>query len=345
MECDEKIIESSADMQVINPPDLDALQEQETRTLSGRTPLWKRVFPFLTAGGILAYLFWHIDTRQCLAAFTQADISLYIPWLIVFIGASFIMDTQNLMETLRHFRYPISFRDTLSIRGVTYLLMTIDYSLGLGALVYYLKRNLSIPIMRSTGLMLYFNGITHFALVIMAVIGLLILTPSSPVLQHFLIFCISFILIDVGIVSILKMLPNRGLMLKIKNFNAIKVFHEAPWATYWALTFWRGIYYVLFIAFFYVAVRAFHMTIPLTTLIAYVPIILLIISLPIAPCGFGTAQAAMIYLFKGYGTSENIMAFGLTYSTSIILSRSLIGLFFANTINEVKQNFAKQEKS
>jgi uncharacterized membrane protein YbhN (UPF0104 family) len=341
MECDEKIIESCTGQQTIRPLEFDGLQEQEPHALSGRTPLWKRVLPFITAGGILAYLFWHIDTRQCLAAFVQADIFLYVPWLIIFIGVSFLLDTQNLMATLRHFQYPISFRDSLSIRGVTYLLMTIDYSLGLGALVYYLKRNLSIPIMRSTGLMLYFNGITHFTLVIMAIIGLMILMPSSPVLQHFLIFCISFIILDVIIVTILKKLPDRGRILKLKNFNAIKVFHEAPWTTYWALTFWRGIYYALFIAFFYVAVRAFHMTIPLITLIAYVPIILLVISLPIAPCGFGTAQAAMIFLFKEYGTSENIMAFGLTYSTSIIVFRSLIGLFFANTISSVKKNFEK----
>ena len=74
------------------------------------------------------------------------------------------------------------------------------------------------------------------------------------------------------------------------------------------------------------------MSIPLVPLIAYVPIILLIISMPIAPCGFGTAQAAMLYLFKDYGTSVNIMAFGLTYSTSVLVFRSLIGLFYSKSI-------------
>jgi hypothetical protein len=98
--------------------------------------------------------------------------------------------------------------------------------------------------------------------------------------------------------------------------------------SFWVLVFWRALYYMLFIIFFYGAFRFFHMHIPVITLIAYIPIILLVISLPIAPCGLGSTQAAMIYLFRGYGTSENIMALGLAYSTSIIVLRSLIGLFF-----------------
>jgi uncharacterized membrane protein YbhN (UPF0104 family) len=121
-------------------------------------------------------------------------------------------------------------------------------------------------------------------------------------------------------------------VLKIKNMNLLKVFHEASWRTYGVLIFWRTLYYTLFVIFFYIAVRAFNMQIPLVALIAYVPIILLVISMPIAPGGFGTAQATMLILFKDYGTNMDIMAFGLTYTTSILVLRYLIGLFYAKHI-------------
>lgn len=71
------------------------------------------------------------------------------------------------------------------------------------------------------------------------------------------------------------------------------------------------------------------MQIPLVALIAYVPIILLVISLVTAPGGFGTAQATMP---KDYGTPLNIMAFGLIYTTSILVLRYLIGLLYAKHI-------------
>ena len=296
---------------------------------------WKRLLPIAVSCAILIYLFWYIDIRQCFDALMNADMTVYVPAVLVLILATFLLDTQNLAATLRHFHYPLSWKNAFTLRGVTYLIMTIDYSVGLGVLIYYLKKHLGIPVMRSTGLMAFFNGITQKALVYMAIIGLIILSPTSPLLHHLLIFLIGFAILDFLFIVVLKKLPSRGLALKIKNLNLLKVFHEAPWRTYGMLLFWRIIYYAFFIAFFYVAVRAFNMQIPLIALIAYVPIILLVISLPIAPGGFGTAQAAMLILFKDYGTNMDIMAFGLTYTTSILVLRYLIGLSFAKHIKGI----------
>jgi uncharacterized membrane protein YbhN (UPF0104 family) len=329
MESPQTMMSDSTTMQAlpINPP-----EETGTLPLAQRSPLWKRILPFIVAGGILTYLFWHIDYRQCLVALTHANLSLYIPCFLAFIAITFLMDTQNLVALLKQFNYHLPFRNALSIRGGTYLIANIDYSLGLGALIYYLKRDLGIPVMRSTGLMVIFNAINQQSLVIMCIFGLLLFSPLNSVLQNFLWVCFAIIIFDIIFIQALKVLPSRGWIGKFKELNIIKVFPEAPWKSYGLLNFWRIVFYSIFIAFFHFALQAFHMSIPLVPLIAYVPIILLIVSLPIAPCGFGTAQAAMIYLFKDYGTSVNILAFGLTYSTSILVFRSLIGLFFSNSL-------------
>jgi len=312
--------------------EMDIHDEERARPFLMSLKIWKRLLPFAVSCAILIYLFWYIDIRQCLHALLNADMTLYVPSVIVLIIATFILDTQNLAETLKHFQYPLTWKNAFTLRGVTYLIMTIDYSVGMGVLIYYLKNHLGIPVMRSTGLMAFFNGITQKALVYMAIIGLIILSPTSALLRNLLIFFIGFALLDILFIVVLKKLPSRGLALKIKNMNLLKVFHEAPWRTYGVLIFWRILYYAFFVAFFYFAVRAFNMQIPLVALIAYVPIILLVISLPIAPGGFGTAQATMLILFKDYGTNMDIMAFGLTYTTSILVLRYLIGLFYAKHI-------------
>ncbi|HNY64664.1 MAG TPA: lysylphosphatidylglycerol synthase transmembrane domain-containing protein [Deltaproteobacteria bacterium] len=297
-----------------------------------RTPLWKRALPFATAGAIITYLFVHIDMHRFLAALLGADISLYLPWLVAFIVITFLLDTQNLALVLKEFRHPIAFRSALGIRGGTYLLMTIDHTLGLGALAYYLKHELAIPVMRSTGVMLFFNTITQLTLTIMATIGLILVPPSSLPLRYFFILCIGFLGSVLIFVAAMKKLPSRGCGSRIRDLNLLKVFHEASWRSYCSLILWRGVYYLVFIGFFYIALRAFHMHVPLSILTAYVPIILMVVSMPITPCGLGTAQAAMLYLFGDYGPSGTIMAFGLTYSTSILLLRSVIGLIFVNSI-------------
>ncbi len=312
--------------------DMDICDEERGRPFLMNLKTWKRLLPLAVSAAILIYLFWYIDIRLCFNALMNADMAIYVPSVVVLIFATFLLDTQNLAATLKHFHYPLTWKNAFTLRGVTYLIMTIDYSVGLGVLIYYLKKHLGIPVMRSTGLMAFFNGITQKALVYMAIIGLIIMSPTSALLGNMLIFFVGFAVLDFLLIVVLKKIPSRGLALKIKNMNLLKAFHEASWRTYGVLIFWRILYYALFVAFFYVAVRAFNMQIPLVTLIAYVPIILLVISLPIAPGGFGTAQAAMLILFKDYGTNMDIMAFGLTYTTSILVLRYLIGLFYAKHI-------------
>lgn len=312
--------------------EMELPHEEKARLFLMNPKIWKRLLPLAVSCAILIYLFWHIDIRLCVSALMNADMTIYIPSVIVLILATFLLDTQNLAATLKHFHYPLSWKNAFTLRGITYLIMTIDYSVGMGVLIYYLKKHLGIPVMRSTGLMTFFNGITQKALIYMATIGLIILSPTSALLDKLLLFFIGFVILDLLFIVALKKLPPRGLALKIRNLNLLKVFHEASWRTYGILLFWRIIYYTFFIVFFYVAVRAFNMQIPLIALIAYVPIILLVISLPIAPGGFGTAQATMLILFKDYGTNMDIMAFGLTYTTSILVLRYLIGLSFAKHI-------------
>ena len=315
--------------------EMELRDEERARPYLMKPGIWKRLLPLAVSCGILIYLFWYIDIRLFLNALLNADMVIYVPAVLVLIFVTFLLDTQNLAITLKHFHYPLSWKNAFTLRGVTYLIMTIDYSVGMGVLIYYLKNHLGIPVMRSTGLMTFFNGITQKSLIYMAVIGLIILAPTSELLRNLLIIFIGFAALDFLFIVVLKKMPSRGLALKIKNMNLLKVFHEAPWRTYAVLIFWRTLYYSLFVAFFYVAVRAFNMQIPLVALIAYVPIILLVISLPIAPGGFGTAQATMLILFKDYGTAMDIMAFGLTYTTSILVLRYLIGLFYAKHIKGI----------
>jgi uncharacterized membrane protein YbhN (UPF0104 family) len=312
--------------------EMDIPGEEKTRPFLMNPKTWKRLLPIVVAGGILIYLFWHIDIRLCWNALLNADMLVYVPAMLTLIAITFLLDTQNLAATLEHFHYPLSWKNAFTLRGVTYLIMTIDYSVGMGVLIYYLKKHLGIPMMRSTGLMTFFNGITQKALVYMSIAGLIILSPASALLNNLLTLFIGFAVVDFLFIVALKKLPSRGLALKIKNLNLLKVFHEASWRTYAVLLFWRIVYYSVFIVFFYFAVRTFNMQIPLIALIAYVPIILLVISLPIAPGGFGTAQATMLILFKDYGSNTDIMAFGLTYTTSILVLRYLIGLSFAKHI-------------
>jgi len=287
---------------------------------------FKHVLPWLIVIGVFVYLFCRIDRGQFYYSLLQADIGYYIFWLAVFSVAGFLVDAQNLHSILFHFRHPVSYIEALIIKGLSYILMMVNYVAGIGAIVYYLHRDKNISFIRSTGLMMIYNMSSRNSLLMLSGIGVLIAPYSSTLLDNIFVMCVILLAVFIVWILVLKLLPDTGKIKKFKELQLVKVFHEASWKSYILITLGRMIYYSLFIALFYMGVHAFNMEMPLLHLAIYVPIIMLIMSLPVTPFGLGTSQAAMVLFFKGFGTEANILAFGVTYSTSLIIIRGMIGL-------------------
>ena len=146
-------------------------------------------------------------------------------------------------------------------------------------------------------------------------------------------------------VAALRLMPDYRFIAKIKRNDLMKVFIETPAAVYLLHTAYRCGFYATFVLFFYAAARAFNMEIPLIALLAYVPIILLVISIPISAFGLGTSQAAMLVLFRDYGTPAQILAFSLAYSASIVVLRGAIGALYYGIITRRLSCMAAQARS
>ncbi len=305
-----------------------ALQHARTR-FSGI----KRALPWLVGGAILAYLIWRIEYTSLLDALSRADVALYCAALAVFIVLNFVTDTQNLYAILKSSHHEISFKDARLIRGASYLLMIIDYTLGMGSIAYYLNKLKSIPLLRGMGLMFLLNYTTQVSLTLMAIVGtFLAADTSSAWLEKIAVICAALLAFCVLSVLLIKYLPDFRYIRKIKQNDLFKIYIETSFPTYIINIGYRCVFYATFILFFYVAIRAFNIEIPFTALIAYVPVILLVISIPISAFGLGTSQAAMLLLFKDYGSPAQILAFSLVYSASIIIVRGLIGAWYYSII-------------
>ena len=63
-------------------------------------------------------------------------------------------------------------------------------------------------------------------------------------------------------------------------------------------------------------------------IVIYVPIIVLITIIPITIAGLGTREAATIFFFSKYATSESLLSVGILLSFIIVILPSLIGLLF-----------------
>lgn len=306
---------------------MDKANKCEAKDAKQLTRILSKTTPWVIGSSVLVYLIWRIQPRPLIDAMSHAQLLIYIPALIVFVYLSFLVDTQNLQALMKSFGYAFSFAESRTIRGASYLIMVVDYTLGMGSIVYFFNKTKQISLLRGTAIMLYYNYINQMALALLAIAGYPLLGRWIPWLTKGLLVCLLLIFITVAIIGILKH-SNHILAMKLKGTVLAQSFAESSAKTYFINIIYRMGYYFSYVVFFYAAVRAFAMDIPFTTLVAYVPIILLVISIPVSPFGLGTSQATMLFLFKDYGSQPQILAFSLAYTISLLVLRAVLGTYY-----------------
>ena len=224
----------------------------------------------------------------------------------------------------------------LFARGITYILMIINYHLGLGAIAVFIKKHHTISIDRTSGLLFFYLVVDTLTLVIMVLSGCFFLDEMSVQIKTIYYMSFGILLLAAAGIMLLKLTGFETIFLKYKRLEFLKILRDATLKNYFILFLFRGGYFASFIIFFFFAVKAFGMDIPFFSLSVYVPLIFFAGNIPVTPFGLGTIQGAMLYFFKDYSTDANILAFGMVYSTSLLILRLPIGFFYLKQMRDYK---------
>ena len=300
-----------------------------------KVPLYKKIIPWLVSGAILVFLFYRIDREQFIVSLFKADLHIYLPLVMFFILIWYFIEAQNIQKLYQYFGIDVSYPEMLKIRGATFLLMIINYGLGAGGIALYMKKIRNVPIFKSVGMFFYYMVIESGAITFLAMMGCLFTSESSVMLDRIFMLCLGLFLFYNAEIVILRNMPAWGFLRRLREKSFFHVFRTCTLRSYAGLFFYRSCYFLTFVVFFYFALRAFHIEIPMLTLTALVPIIFFVGNLPITPFGLGTIQAAMLYFFKSYSSEANILAVSIVYSTSLIFFRAVIGLFSLSRVTSI----------
>lgn len=296
-----------------------------------KSSMIKRLLPWSIAVLIVSFLLWRVDCRLFIESLGMAEISIYIPLIIVFIFVWFFVESYNIQKLYLYFGHHVEYPTMLSIRGATFLLMIINYGLGAGAIAMYMKKLFGVGLLRSTGILFFYMVVESSGIALMAAAGFLLAGEGSGIADWVLYLAAGLFLFYNVEIIVLKYIPALGFLKRFVNSSILLPIRESTFSIYIKICIQRMGYFMTFVVFFYFAVRAFHMEIPCMTLTALVPIIFFLGNLPITPFGLGTIQAAMLYFFKDYGTPANILAMSLVYTVSLMIFRALIGLYYLKT--------------
>jgi hypothetical protein len=276
------------------------------------------VLGWLVTIAILVYLFRTIHPAQIAKAF-RAAYWWAIPANAILVFAVYLADSFAIKKTFGWFVAPLAYREVLVVRGATYLLALVNYTVGQGAIVYFVNRSRGVPVLRGTAAVLLVMGVNVLVLLVLASIGLVVSTDVPQALRLIVLVAYAALAIYVAVVAakprwlvsrpIFDVLLSAGVSGHLRSM-AVRLPHIfALMALSWA------------------SMAAFGVVLPIAKAVMCLPIVYFVAVLPISFQGLGTSQAMLIHFFAVYapGTTDEAR-------WAVILAASLVSQAIAFVI-------------
>jgi Lysylphosphatidylglycerol synthase TM region len=274
--------------------------------------------PWLAGALILALLFARVDLAVTREAIADADLLVYVPVALAFTGVWLALDAFVLRGLFASVGAELSLVGMMQARAATYPWMAVSFDLANVALVNELRRATGAPLAQLAGAMLAHYGCDLVALSTIAAAASLALEGSfSSVLRPILLGLAGLALAVLVAARLGVARIGRGAFA-----DALRSLRARDLARVVAL---RWLFYASFAVFVWATLPCFALRVPFLDVLARMPLVQSIAALPISPSGIGTAQAAMLALFTGFGPPARWLAYSLVYGLTLVLLRLPIG--------------------
>jgi hypothetical protein len=254
-----------------------------------------RIVPWVVTAAILAFLFSRIHINDVLAAARDAA-GWFVPVTAAIVFAVYIADSFAIWKTFGWFVAPMTFRETLTLRGVTMLLALINYTLGQGAFAYFLNRSRRVPLMRAAAAVLLVMGINLLVLLLLSTVGLVMSDSVLPELRTVIVVAY------VGLGIYAALLAWRPAFLTKRP--VLDVLLEAGLKGHLKSLMVRLPHVVTLLALNHVALHAFGVPVPVYDTLVAMPIVFLLAVLPISFQGLGPSQGMMVFFFARFAAGD-----------------------------------------
>lgn len=288
---------------------------------------------------IAAILLIQIDIDVLKKAFFEAHLTQFIILMGFFVFFWLYFESYNLLIIINKYAKNASYKHITLLRAVTYLLMLINYNLGIGGILLGLSFKHGLNLKYSTTIVTLYSIIDILSLSLLTFASTTLTNEFIPSSIFSGLFLTSFIILVIMLIIYIIFI-NINIFKNIlpswlyKFIYAIKVeISKVSIKDLLKFTIFRILYFLSFTIFFYLSIPFFHFHVPFIGLLALLPPIFFIGNLPITPAGIGTIQAAMLFFFNDYGDYTKILLFSLCYTTFLIIYRlciGLVGLLFYN---------------
>jgi len=224
--------------------------------------------------------------------------------------------------------------DVVRVKSGCAVLQSVGYLFNQGAYGTWIARATGSGVRVAIGLILFTAGSDLAAGSLVATMSILSSRIAVPDVLRF-----GAPMLFVSVLLVLLGQPREPFTLATldERPGVLRVFRAVPRGRGATQLFGRIFNVSLIILAVYAAANAFGMRLPLRAALAYVPVIMLVGSLPVNVMGFGPVQGVWL-LFTDWAPGPQILAFQILWNVAVLVANSLRGaLFVPRLLREVAE--------
>lgn len=254
----------------------------------------KKILPLIISGGLLFYLFYHLDGRQIYTALQDCNFKLILIASVVTVIVKVQVGAVKWRQILSASGSNLSLGEVLMVRsGCMPLKLLFPMKSSEFFKAYYLQHQHQMPLSSGLRTLIFEKSLN---LLVMLVLWLGVLIPGLT---------LSAGLILISLKSIRAAISGSMLAI-IYSFIYLLSDFLTP--------------YLIFMAV--------GVPIPWTALLVYIPVTTFLNYLPISVMGLGTREAMLVYFFNAFGPSAALFGAALLVSLCEQILPVLVGFFF-----------------
>ncbi len=297
-------------------------------------PAWRvwtmRLLPWVLTGIIVMVIL-----REYPLSEIHKQIALGDPWALVapaIVLALTLLLMVSAWDTwvLRGFLGAPTFRDVVRGKAASAVLLTLGYGFGHGGYAVWIARVTGASVAETIGASLYISASDLCALSIVSTSVVVLGDGEVPRALAIAAPAIAATLLSFVLLGPLQLLGAPPVVIR-------------PWS---ALSRRRQLLsiagrvgnIVVLITLTWFAANAFGMSLPYAAVATYLPLIILVGSLPINVAGFGPVQGAWVYFFAPWAPGAQIVAFQFLWHLAVGVCLILRGLpFIRRVVREIDE--------
>lgn len=290
------------------------------------------MIPWAVAIGIFVYLFSKYPPQNIYNSLKLINIPYFCVLAVGYALIMYIIDTFSICWILTGFGHSGKFREILPARGLTYLIMIINYAASQVAFALYENRRHGLPMSEMFGI---FGIIVVIDLYILATLAFITtfftswpyMVGSMNIGDFVRIFTIiGYVVFLLNVAFWKGAFGKIGFLEKLRTKDFFSVLSRAGIKDYLKVMAYRLPVHTFIMLGMYLAIKPFNVDVPLIAILSNIPLIFFIGALPISPGGLGASNVALVELLKPF-VSSPLITEGKFSAGEILLSFSLLWMF------------------